>query len=1144
MPVQFILGRAGSGKTRYCFDNIVAASHSDPLGPPIYWLLPKQATFQAERQLVCQSGLPAICRASVFSFTQLADLITQQCGGTAIPETSSAGRQMILGHLLREHQDQLLFFRSVARQPGLAAELDNAFTELERYGKSAQDILADKGDATSPRDPLWAKFHDLRLLYQKYTEYLGQDRLDQHQRLQQVIDCIQEWPALKKATIYVDGFFDFAEQERRLLAALAEGASRLKITLLLDPASTVLLDPKRRPEPMSLFHRTEQTYRRLLESFRELDIPIDEPVLLTEAHRSAVPALKYVERHLFHRSAQPADDAAPIHLIQAPSRRMEVDAVARHIRNLLADGQRLRDIAVLARDLNPYHDLIAASFAEHDLPCFIDRRRSAAHHPLIRFVRLLPTLAGGQWPHDTVIGLLKSGLLAASPSEADEVENYVLAHRIRGSAWPSEKPWSYRRRTTQAEDDQSPDEDATMARIDQTRRRAITPLLPLSVLLKDASPLPVRRIVEEMNKLFETAQIRATITTWITQAQSSENFEEAAAHEQVWSEITALLDQMVDLLGDEPVTPAEFTDILETGLERFDLGLTPPTVDQILVSTFDRTRAPTLKAVILIGWHDGGFPRRPTSAPIISDTDRERMNIGGDSQRLLLDERLLAYFAVTRSTQHLCITRPTADDSGKELAPSPFWARIEKLFPTASRAIFHRDCEEDCIGTARQAVTALMRWARDPAVKIDPASPWPTLYQWLATHPVDQSLPAHLRATAWPALQYANDARLSPSIAHRLFASPLPARITRIESFAACPFQHFAAYGLGLRERADSDVTPLDLSRIYHAVLQNVVGDMLRTRRDWSADSPRTATLIHSQTAAIGQRLRDEIMLSSSRNQYLLHRAEKTLGQVMAAQEAAIRRGKFQPANVDVRFGEEARFPAFSVSTPRGNRVDLSGTIDRVDIVQTPKGNYASATDYRLRADALALDRVYHGLSLQLLTYLLVLQANGKELAGAPLTPAAAFYVRVLRQLEDVRHPGDAIEPGDPRFDLQEKPRGLFDARVVRALDSELATGASDVVQVYINKDGGIGRKNSSDAAPASEFTALLRLVQQRIGETVDRLLTGDISVTPFRIRNESPCPRCEFKSVCRFDTTINRYRVLESLNREEVLARAAAPAR
>jgi ATP-dependent helicase/nuclease subunit B len=377
----------------------------------------------------------------------------------------------------------------------------------------------------------------------------------------------------------------------------------------------------------------------------------------------------------------------------------------------------------------------------------------------------------------------------------------------------------------------------------------------------------------------------------------------------------------------------------------------------------------------------------------------------------------------------------------------------------------------------------------------------------------------------------------------RLFASPLAARVTRIESFAACPFQHFAAHVLGLRGRAEPDVTALDLGHIYHSVLRHVVGDMVRSRRDWSDASPRTAQLIHSQTAAIGQRLRDQIMLSTSRNQYLLQRVEKTLEQVMTAQEAAIRRGQFRPAKVDLRFGEDAKWPAFSVPTQKGNRVDISGSIDRIDILKTPDGDHVSVTDYRLRADALALDRVYHGLSLQLLTYLLVLQAGGQELAGRPLTPAAAFYVRLLRQLEDIDHPGDALSPEDPAFDLQVKPRGMFDARFVRDLDSDLTTGASDVVQVYVNKDGGIGRKNSSDAAGQNEFTALLRLVRQRIGEAVDRLLSGDIRVMPFRIRQESPCARCDFRSVCRFDPAVNRYRILESLNREEVLSRVGSQA-
>jgi ATP-dependent helicase/nuclease subunit B len=1139
MGVRFIIGRAGSGKTGRCFDRIVRECREEPLGPPIYWLLPRQATFQAERQLVCASGLAVVCRALVLSFSQLGELVSQQCGGIAIPQTTAGGRQMILGHLLRTHQNELQFFRSVARQPGLAGELDQAFSELERYGKSADDVLAERGDGGRGGDPVSAKFHDLQLLYAKYTEYLGQDWLDPHRRQRQVIECIGAWPALEGASIYVDGFFDFAEQERQLLAALARGCAAMEITLLMDPGSAVLGDSERRPEAMSLFYRTEQTYRRLRESFRELGVAVEEPVLLGDAQKSATAALKRAESQLFGRAPRGSGDAEGIHLIEAPSRRAEVDAVARHIRGLVKDGLRFRDVAVLGRDLDPYHDLIAASFAEHELPCFIDRRRPAAHHPLVRFLRFLPALAGGQWPHDAMMGMLKSGLLGVSPDEADEVENYVLAHRIRGSAWAVEKAWAYRGRAVGNEGERSTEEEAALARIDQIRRRVAAQLQPISTLLRDSAPLPVRGIVEEISKVFEGAGIRQTLAKWIADAKGAGELEEAAAREQVWTEIDKLLGQMVDLLGEEAVTPAEFTDILETGLEQFDLGLTPPTVDEILVSTFDRTRTPTLKAIVLIGWHDGGFPRRPGNAAIISDGDRERMSIGGDSERLLLDERLWAYFAVTRSTHHLCITRPTADDAGKQFAPSPYWGRIEALFPDALRTILQRDCEEDCIGTERELATALMRWARNPEDGIDEKSPWAALYQRMVALRGDGAVADQVVGRAWGALGYCNEAVLSPEVGQRLFSSPLAGRIARIESFAACPFQHFAAYGLGLRGRAEPDVTGMDLSRIYHSVLQNVVGDMVRNKRDWTEASPRTHSLIHAHTAAVGQRLRDEIMLSTSRNQYLLQRVEKTLEQVMAAQEAAIARGQFRPAKVDLRFGDGARWPAFSVATPKGNRVDLSGSIDRIDIVKTPEGDHVSVMDYRMRGEGLALDRVYHGLSLQLLTYLLVLEAGGEKLAGRPLTPAAAFYVRLLRQLEDIRHPSEAIGPEDPRFDLQVKPRGMFDARFVRALDSELTTGASDVVQVFVNKDGNFGKRNQSDAAAHNEFTALLRLVRLRIGETVDRLLSGDIRVMPVRIRQESPCVRCDFRSVCRFDVGVNRYRVLEAMNREEVLSRS-----
>src|SRR5437773_10827471 len=135
MAVRFVIGRAGTGKTRHCFDAIVAAMRAQPLeGPAIYWILPKQATFSAERELTTLSGLSAFSRARVLSFELLGEEVLAGCGGAAVPQVTALGRQMLIGHLLRARQEELKFFRSVARQPGLAGRLDATFAEFERGG--------------------------------------------------------------------------------------------------------------------------------------------------------------------------------------------------------------------------------------------------------------------------------------------------------------------------------------------------------------------------------------------------------------------------------------------------------------------------------------------------------------------------------------------------------------------------------------------------------------------------------------------------------------------------------------------------------------------------------------------------------------------------------------------------------------------------------------------------------------------------------------------------------------------------------------------------------------------------------------------------------------------------------------------------
>lgn len=397
-----------------------------------------------------------------------------------------------------------------------------------------------------------------------------------------------------------------------------------------------------------------------------------------------------------------------------------------------------------------------------------------------------------------------------------------------------------------------------------------------------------------------------------------------------------------------------------------------------------------------------------------------------------------------------------------------------------------------------------------------------------------------MRFRAWKALSYSNKAKLSKSVALKLFPSPLHASVTRIESFAACPFKHFARYGLELRERQDDEaVSALDLGNVYHHVLEHVVGSMLEHKQRWQDVPPaERQALIHAVAQDVGQRLRGEILLSTARNRYLLQRIEETLAEVTAGQAAVAKRGAFAPAFAELTFGpqRDARLPGLEIETPHKRQVVLQGKIDRVDVLADEAA--VAVIDYKLSGNALSLDRVYHGLSLQLLTYLLVLRENGQRLGGKPLTPAAAFYVRLLRQLDDVKHPDDC--PEEALLDLRVKPRGIFEGKYLSHLDASCAKGQSEVVNAYLKTDGTPGNKGRTDVADAGEFAALIDHVRRRIGELADLILEGRIDLHPYQIRGVSPCPNCEFRPVCRFDPAINRYHHLDPMGREDVLKRVS----
>jgi ATP-dependent helicase/nuclease subunit B len=472
--------------------------------------------------------------------------------------------------------------------------------------------------------------------------------------------------------------------------------------------------------------------------------------------------------------------------------------------------------------------------------------------------------------------------------------------------------------------------------------------------------------------------------------------------------------------------------------------------------------------------------------------------------------------------------------------PSIFWTRARRLFPAASVELLEQvpGTSPRQIATPRQLITSLMRWMREPGDDPTENQTWGSLYHWLATRPANDDAIDTVRYRSWKALSYANQAVLSPQMRKNLFPGPLTVSVGQLEAFARCPFSHFLRYGLRLRPRQRQVFGHSELARLYSRLLGKLMDRAIRAKRAWDGpEAPIDAASIDACLTEVDDLLTKHLARSGGRGQYLLQRTRRTLEEFLAFQRELLQRGRFRPAFSDVTFGADSPVPALEVTSEKGTQLSVQGRIDRVDMLEG--GRDICVMSYRLKATALSLDAVYNGLSLQLLTSLLALQANGMQLAGVPLAAAGAFTLQVPRTIEEVDHPSDpeVLSPEDPRFHLAHKPRGIFSLRQLNQLDRELQTGRSDVLQAYVKKDGEMGAQRFSDVANEAEFQALLKYVEQQLGVIADRISSGDISITPYLLGNKSPCAYCDYQSVCRFQVPGNSYRKLKSSGRVDVLA-------
>ena len=194
MSLRIIYGRAGSGKSEFCFKEIANLINKEK---KIYIITPEQFSFTAERKLMDSINSGAVLNAEVISFNRMAYRVLNEVGGAKKTNLSKCGKAMLIYSILNNNKNTLKFLQKSDENIDIAMA---AITELKKHGISVQQL---KNETTSLEDKyLKTKLQDISTIYESFEKSISEKYIDETDLLTMLANQIDKTEMFKKPNLY------------------------------------------------------------------------------------------------------------------------------------------------------------------------------------------------------------------------------------------------------------------------------------------------------------------------------------------------------------------------------------------------------------------------------------------------------------------------------------------------------------------------------------------------------------------------------------------------------------------------------------------------------------------------------------------------------------------------------------------------------------------------------------------------------------------------------------------------------------------------------------------------------------------------------------------------------------------------------
>ena len=474
--------------------------------------------------------------------------------------------------------------------------------------------------------------------------------------------------------------------------------------------------------------------------------------------------------------------------------------------------------------------------------------------------------------------------------------------------------------------------------------------------------------------------------------------------QQNWQSIQGLLDQLVELIGEEAISGEDYSSMLQAGFDSIELGLIPTTIDHVVVGTMQRTRVGQIKALVVMGANDGILPAAANEDDLLNQDERALLQqqdilICKDDDLRSMEERLAIYKQLSRPEKYLWIGYSAADMEGKELRPSIIFDKLRKLYPDVplEKDLRNREDPMELLAGPESSLKFLaeaLNKAGSGEEQLDPV--WKATFNWYKEKD-DRGL-----EIVGQGIRFTNRVEnLETKLVEKLFGREgrreLRVSPSRLERFSRCPFAHFVHYGLSPKERRVFEVAGREVAADYYHCLMRLAESLTvkgvpltHEESPWmriteEECSEKVATLMEEVAAEY----REGVLVAGEEEPYPTNRIAGGLSRAAWALVRHVKQGQINEIYFEEAFGigEDKLFPPIRVAVGEKELL-IEGKIDRIDVL--PDG-FVKVIDYKSGKEKFDVKEALGGWRLQLMLYLKA-ATDGMEALKRPAKPAGVFY--------------------------------------------------------------------------------------------------------------------------------------------------------